>query len=186
MLKKIAGLVLGLCVVTAGPSLAVAQALDEASVARMGNEEKIEGARAARTWIAEVSDRIGELRRAAASAEDDPTRVRCLSEAATSINGFSQVAGQAFERLQTAVATGDTSSANHQYMMVMISRQRVTALEAQASQCAGHALRHTGDTQRTVSVERAMAEFDGTATGVDSGGAFIFVEGLPARTSAER
>lgn len=162
------------------------QALDEQSISRLSDAEKIEGAREARTGTAEAAERVESLRSQATEVADESTQIRCLNEASASLNGFLQVATDSFNRLQRAVEAGDERSTNHQYMMVMIASQRASGVETQAQQCAGSALRFVGDTQTTVDISDNIAEFDATDFDDNSGGAFIFVEELPPNSSAVR
>lgn len=177
---------LALLLVAATAGSAWAQSLDEASISRLSDAEKVEAARAARTATAEAAERVDSLREQATEVAEETTQIRCLNEASASLNGFLQVASDSFARLQAAVEAGDERSVNHQYMMVMISSQRASGVETQAQQCAGSALRFVGDTQTSVEISDNIAEFDATDFDDNSGGAFIFVEELPPNSSAER
>lgn len=171
----------GLCV-----SSVHAQPIDDQTIQSMSGEEKVSAASTARRHLAESADRIAEMRKSAIAAEEDASRVRCLNEASVSVNGFLTVATQSYESLQVAVSANDTRSANHHLMMVSTSAQRASSIEAQAAQCVGGALRYAGDSQTTQNVDARMAEYDPMAFDEDSGGAFIFLEELPPKASAER
>jgi|SRR5690554_736513 len=177
-------------VLTLGVSLCltsvVAQPTSDFDIATMTNEEKVSSASDARRRLAESAGRIAEMRKAAIAAEEDASRVRCLNEAVVSVNGFLTVASQSYENLQVAVSANDMRSANHHLMMVSTSAQRASSIEAQAAQCVGGALRYAGDTQTTQNVDSRMAEYDPMAFDEDSGGAFVFLEELPPKASAER
>lgn len=166
--------------------VAHAQQIDPVDMASMSGEEKISAASTSRRRLAESADRIAEMRDGAIHAEEDASRVRCLNEAVVSVNGFLTVAAQSYESLQVAVSAGDNRSANHHLLMVSTSAHRASSIEAQAAQCVGGALRYAGDTQVTQRVDSRMAEYDPMAFDDDSGGAFIFLEELPPKASAER
>lgn len=165
---------------------ATAQPVDESTIAAMSSDEKIASAASARRQIADSSSRIAALKEEAVQTEEDAVRVRCLNEASVSVNGFLAVATQSYEQLQTAVSAGDSRAANHHLLMVSVSAQRARGIEAQASQCLGGALRFVGDSQTNQQIDPRLAEYDPTDFRDDSGGAFIFVEELPPKASAER
>lgn len=167
-------------------STASAQQVNVDDIARLSGEEKVAAASTARRRLAESADRVAEMRESALAAEEDASRVRCLNEAVVSVNGFLTVASQSYENLQVAVSANDNRSANHHYLMVSTSAQRASSIEAQAAQCVGGALRYAGDTQVTQRVDSKLAEYDPMAFDDDSGGAFIFLEELPPKASAER
>lgn len=164
----------------------LAQPSSDFEIASMTNEEKVSNASNARRRLAESADRIAEMRKSAVAAEEDASRIRCLNEAVVSVNGFLTVASQSYENLQVAVSSNDTRSANHHLMMVSTSAQRASSIEASAAQCVGGALRYAGDTQTIQNVDSRMAEYDPMAFDEDSGGAFVFLEELPPKASAER
>lgn len=169
-----------------GASVVSAQALDDAAIAAMSAEEKIATGASARRQIAESSARIIALKEEAVATEEDATRVRCLNEASVTANGFLAVATQSYEQLQTSVSAGDTRAANHHLLMITVSAQRSKGIEAQAAQCMGGELRFVGDSQTNQQIDPRLAEYDPSAFRDDSGGAFIFVEELPPKASAER
>lgn len=176
------GFAVTLCVVASS----YAQSVDDSVIASMSAEEKIASAANSRRQISESASRISAMKEEAVQTEEDAIRVRCLNEASVSVNGFLAVAAQSYEQLQTAVSAGDTRAANHHLLMVNVSAQRAKGIEAQASQCLGGALRFVGDSQTTQQIDPRLAEYDPTAFRNDSGGAFIFVEELPPKASAER
>ena len=176
----------GLAAVLAVSSIANAQALDDRTIASMSGEDKIASAASSRRSISESASRIASMKDEALQTEDDATRVRCLNEAAVGVNGFLSVATQSYEQLQVAVASGDERAANHHLLMVSVSAQRASGIEAQAAQCMGGALRFVGDSQTTQQVDPRLADYDPEAYSDDSGGAFLFVEELPPKASAER
>lgn len=152
----------------------------------MSGEDKLAAAGSARRALAESAGRIEAMRKGAVAAEEDATRIRCLNEAAVSVNGFLVVATQSYDQLQTALDAGDRRAENHHLMMVTTSSQRAASLEAQAAQCIGNALRYAGDSQTTQTIDPRLAAYDPMAFDDDSGGAFIFLEELPPKASAER
>lgn len=163
-----------------------AQALDELSLNTMSGEDKLAAASSARRSLAESAARIEAMKKTAAASEEDPSRIRCLNEASVSVNGFLAVASQSYDQLQSALDAGDRRAENHHLMMVTTSSQRATNIEAQAAQCIGSALRYAGDSQTTQTIDPRLAEYDPMAFDDDSGGAFIFLEELPPKASAER
>jgi len=152
----------------------------------MSGSEKIAKASEARRGLSESAQRIAKMRDDAIRANEDAAQIQCLDDAASSVNGFLTVAKNSYESLQVAVSAQDDRTANHHLMMVSTSAQRASSIEAKASQCLGNALRYVGDTQTVQDVSQRLADFDPTLMDDDSGGAFIFLDELPPKATAER
>lgn len=182
--RLIKALALAACVFFAPHAFADAKA--EADLRAMSGEEKIESASEARRGLAESAARIEEMRDSAISANEDASQIQCLDDAVSSVNGFLSVAKNSYESLQVAVSANDDRTANHHLMMVSTSAQRASSIEAKASQCIGNALRYVGDAQTVQEVDPRLADFDPTDVDDDSGGAFIFLDELPPKATAER
>lgn len=163
-----------------------ADAKDEANLRAMSGDEKVQRASEARRGLAESAQRIETMRDEAINANEDASQVQCLDDAASSVNGFLTVAKNSYESLQVAVSAEDDRTANHHLMMVSTSAQRASSIEAKASQCIGNALRYVGDAQTVQEVDPRLADFDPTDVDDDSGGAFIFLDELPPKATAER
>ncbi len=146
----------------------------------MTGTEKIEEAAKARRVLAESAARIQSMYDGAVEAAEEASRVRCLNNAVSSVQGFQNVSQKSYERLQVAVSSGDERAASHHLMMVTTSAKRSSSIEAKAVQCIGSALRYTGDEQTVQEVDPRLGEYDPVAYGDDSGGPFIFLEELPS------
>lgn len=156
------------------------------SLRAMSGPEKIEKASEARRGLSESAARITAMRDDAVKANEDDAQVQCLNDAVSSVNGFLTVTKNSYESLQVAVSAADDRTANHHLMMVSTSAQRASSIEAKASQCVGNALRYVGDAQTVQDVDPRLAEFDPTDFDDNSGGAFIFLDELPPKATAER
>lgn len=152
----------------------------------MSGADKVAKASDARRGLAESAQRIAQMRDDAIRANEDAAQVQCLDDAVSSVQGFLTVAKNSYESLQVAVSAQDDRTANHHLMMVSTSAQRASSIEAKASQCLGNALRYVGDTQTVQDLSPRLADFDPTDLDDDSGGAFIFLDELPPKATAER
>lgn len=181
---RVAPLGVALCFLFA--TTALADSKDDGNLRAMSGAEKVAKASDARRGLAESAQRIAQMRDNAIQANEDAAQVQCLDDAVSSVQGFLTVAKNSYESLQVAVSAQDDRTANHHLMMVSTSAQRASSIEAKASQCLGNALRYVGDTQTVQDLSPRLADFDPTDLDDDSGGAFIFLDELPPKATAER
>ena len=114
--------------------------------------------------MTESVEAVSELAEESREEGEDVTRIRCIEEQLTSMNGFVRVAEESLEEIR-GTDRGDRSTIEHQYNLVTISDQRVRNLYAQARQCAGEVLLYTGDTIRDSDYDGTLPEWDPTDPG---------------------
>jgi hypothetical protein len=82
----------------------------------------------------------------------DVVKLNCVNEKLTQIKGLLRISEQSDVSLQEAVAKKETSSGEHEFTKVMIARQKVDQLRAEAEECIGQLAFRT-DENLTVEVE---------------------------------
>jgi len=82
----------------------------------------------------------------------DVVKLNCVNEKLTQIKGLLRISEQSDVALQEAVAKKESSQAEHEYTKVMIARQKVDQLRAEAEECIGQLAFRT-DENLTVEVE---------------------------------
>lgn len=87
---------------------------------------------AMREVLRQVLGKVEEARRT-----KDVVKLNCANEKLTQIKGLLRISEQADVSLQEALSRKETATSDHEYTKVMIARQKVTQLRAQAEECIG-------------------------------------------------
>jgi len=100
-----------------------------------------------RNVLKEVLGKLEEARNT-----KDVVKLNCVNEKLTQIKGLLRISEQSDVALQEAVVKKETSSGEHEFTKVMIARQKVDQLRAEAEECIGQLAFRT-DENLTVEVE---------------------------------
>ncbi len=100
-----------------------------------------------RQALKEVLSKLEEARNT-----KDVVKLNCVNEKLTQIKGLLRISEQADVALQEAVAKKESSTAEHEFTKVMIARQKVDQLRAEAEECIGQLAFRT-DENLSVEVE---------------------------------
>jgi len=100
-----------------------------------------------RNVLKEVLGKLEEARNT-----KDVVKLNCVNEKLTQIKGLLRISEQSDVALQEAVAKKETSQGEHEFTKVMIARQKVDQLRAEAEECIGQLAFRT-DENLTVEVE---------------------------------
>lgn len=120
-------------------------------VSDVPDPEKIKRSAEALTRMRNVlKDVLGKLEEARNTK--DVVKLNCVNEKLTQIKGLLRISEQSDVGLQEAVAKKESSAAEHEYTKVMIARQKVDQLRAEAEECIGQLAFRT-DENMTVEVE---------------------------------
>jgi len=87
-----------------------------------------------------------------ARATKDVVKLNCVNEKLTQIKGLLRISEQSDVSLQEAVAKREATTSEHEFTKVMIARQKVEQLRAEAEECIGQLAFRT-DENLTVEVE---------------------------------
>jgi hypothetical protein len=101
-----------------------------------------------------------------ARTEKDIVKLNCVNERLASIKGLLKISEQADIALQEAVSRRDKESGDHEFTKISIAYQKVESLGVEVENCAGEALRYSGDTRVEVNVE-GVPEEDTTQPTID-------------------
>jgi hypothetical protein len=85
-----------------------------------------------RNILKEVLSKLEEARNT-----KDVVKLNCVNEKLTQIKGLLRISEQSDVALQEAVAKKESSQAEHEFTKVMIARQKVDQLRAEAEECIG-------------------------------------------------
>ena len=100
-----------------------------------------------RNVLKEVLSKLEEAR-----STKDVVKLNCVNEKLTQIKGLLRISEQSDVALQEAVAKRESSQGEHEFTKVMIARQKVDQLRAEAEECIGQLAFRT-DENLTVEVE---------------------------------
>ena len=100
-----------------------------------------------RNVLKEVLSKLEEARNT-----KDVVKLNCVNEKLTQVKGLLRISEQSDVSLQEAVAKKESSQAEHEFTKVMIARQKVDQLRAEAEECIGQLAFRT-DENLTVEVE---------------------------------
>ncbi|MBI5548829.1 MAG: hypothetical protein HY901_33520 [Deltaproteobacteria bacterium] len=103
---------------------------------------------------------LGKLEEARASK--DVVKLNCVNEKLTNIKGLLRISEQADIALQEAIAKKEGESSEHEYTKVVIARQKVDQLKAEAEQCVGMLAFETGPLEVIVEVPSDLPQIDPT------------------------
>jgi parvulin-like peptidyl-prolyl isomerase len=95
-----------------------------------------------------------------ARAQRDVVKSLCLNDKLTQIDVASRSGKDRREALRQATSRQDAELANHEYMIMMVLRDRVDQLIAEANQCIGEEAGFVGETRVTVSVDPTLPRED--------------------------
>jgi len=87
---------------------------------------------AMREVLRQVLSKVEEARRT-----KDVVKLNCANEKLTQIKGLLRISEQADVSLQEALSRKETATSDHEYTKVMLARQKVGQLRAEAEQCIG-------------------------------------------------
>lgn len=128
-----------------------AQAPQGEKLSEVSDPEKIKRSADALVRMRNVlKDVLGKLEEARNTK--DVVKLNCVNEKLTQIKGLLRISEQSDVGLQEAVAKKESSAAEHEYTKVMIARQKVDQLRAEAEECIGQLAFRT-DENMTVEVE---------------------------------
>lgn len=82
----------------------------------------------------------------------DVVKLNCVNEKLTQIKGLLRISEQADVSMQEAIAKAEKQASEHEFTKVMIARQKVEQLRAEAEECIGQLAFRTDENQ-TVEVE---------------------------------
>lgn len=97
-----------------------------------------------------LKDVLGKLEEARNTK--DVVKLNCVNEKLTQIKGLLRISEQADVALQESVVKQERTAADHEFTKVMIARQKVEQLRAEAEECIGQLAFRT-DENLTVEVE---------------------------------
>ncbi len=89
-------------------------------------------ARLANERVTSAMGMLGDAREA-----NDVQRINCLSDYLTTMKGLARLADQNLQTLRERVAARDRTAAEHEYVKVMIARNKVLQMYSQAKGCGG-------------------------------------------------
>lgn len=90
---------------------------------------------------------------AKAREERDVVKALCLDDKLTQIDVTRRSAGERSDALQQAVARQDRELATHEYTILVVLKERVEQLSAEANQCIGVEAGFVGETKVTVDID---------------------------------
>jgi hypothetical protein len=125
------------------------------------------------TKIADVVKRMIQLQEIA-RREKDVIKLNCVNDKLLQLKQLQNIADQANNNMQEAIARGDEDARYHEFGRVTIAYQQAQALSAEAENCIGEDLTFLGKT--TVTVEEPNIPEDPT---LQQGPDFPVVEPLP-------
>ncbi len=97
-----------------------------------------------------------------ARASKDVVKLNCVNEKLTNIKGLLRISEQADITLQEAVAKAEDQAADHEYSKVVIAKQKIDQLRAEAEQCVGMLAFETGPTEVVVQEPIDLPRLDPT------------------------
>jgi parvulin-like peptidyl-prolyl isomerase len=95
-----------------------------------------------------------------ARAQRDVVKSLCLNDKLTQVDVAARSGRDRREGLRQAVARQDSELSNHEYTIIMVLKDRVDALTAEANQCIGEEAGFVGETRVTVSIDPNLPKDD--------------------------
>ena len=119
---------------------------------------------AASQYIANMEQVLADVTEMRDDADEDGdlTRVRCVNDKLTRIEGFIRLSTDAQGALDDAVRNEDGEGMNHQLSMIHIADQRVGNLRGEAAGCAGDILTFAGETEQESDIDEGIPDEDVT------------------------
>jgi hypothetical protein len=103
-----------------------------------------------------------------ARAQHDVVKTLCLNDKLTQIDVAGRSARDRKEALRQAVSRQDTELSAHEYTILMVVKERVDQLSAEANQCIGEEAGFVGETRVTVTINPNMPTEDPSNYPTDS------------------
>lgn len=100
---------------------------------------------------------------ASAREKNDAVKILCLDDKLTQINIASKSANERLQSLRQAVTRQDAELAAHEHGILVVFKERVEQLSAEANQCIGEEAGFVGETKVTVDVDPNLPGDDPTA-----------------------
>ncbi len=120
-------------------------------IEKVSDEEKPEKSRRAidkmRGSLSKVIKYLEEARE-----QRDVLKLNCVNEKLTAIKGLLRVSEQADVAMQEAIATGESTAAEHEYEKIMIASKKVQGLATESEVCIGELAVYSGQTSVSVEV----------------------------------
>lgn len=89
----------------------------------------------------------------AAREQKDVVKALCLNDKLNQLDLAIRTASDRISGLQAAAAANDQERSKHQYTVILVLKDRVTALVSEANQCIGEETGFVGESNVTVTVE---------------------------------
>jgi hypothetical protein len=107
-----------------------------------------------------------------ARANRDVVKVLCLNDKQQQVDIASRSAEERVASHQTALQSGESAKARHDFAVLEVLNERVEALLAEAAQCVGEEVGFFGDAVLAVTVDPQIPEADPERLGTDIGAVF--------------
>lgn len=116
----------------------------------------------ARGFVPAMDRLASVVRRQLAEARDnrDVVRVLCLNDKLNQIDLAIRTANDRVDALNAAVTENDAVRAKHEFTVVQVLRERVTALGSEANQCVGEETGMVGEARVRVDIDPSVADVD--------------------------
>lgn len=88
-----------------------------------------------------------------AEKEGDDLKIQCLSKKLASIQALTEVSGDARDKMEKAIQSGDSAGAQHEFRKVAVALSKVRQFKAEADACVGGSNTTPGVTDVNVSVD---------------------------------
>ena len=135
----------------AAASGSASSGFDVANVQNVPDGEKVRRSSEALTRMRDVLKEV-LVKLEEARNTKDVVKLNCVNEKLTQIKGLLRISEQADVSMQESIAKAEKQSAEHEFTKVMIARQKVEQLRAEAEECIGQLAFRTDENQ-TVEVE---------------------------------
>jgi hypothetical protein len=97
---------------------------------------------------------------AKAREEKDVVKTLCLDDKLTQIDVARQSASERADALKQALASQDQELASHEYTILLVLKERVGQLSAEANQCIGVEAGFVGDSKITIDIDPNLPSDD--------------------------
>lgn len=138
---------------------APAAAVDMKREVKLTSDEQMKQAESVISRIESVANTIRKQLEQA-RAQRDVVKSLCLNDKLTQVDVASRSARERRDALKQAASRQDTELANHEYTILMVLKDRVEQLMAEANQCIGEEAGFVGETRVTFTVDPNMPKDD--------------------------
>jgi hypothetical protein len=97
-----------------------------------------------------------------AREEKDVVKSLCLNDKLNQIDLATRTATDRVSGLEAGVAANDAERVKHQYTVILVLRDRVTALVSESNQCIGEDVGFVGESNVTMEIDTDIPEVDPT------------------------